>query len=135
MPEIRERQRQYELELARTRQIQIAEQARIRQEKLQIFANSGGDVGYLIPDPQGIGARGYIHQGINQPYARELAAELKNQGVAGKAYPPKLDANAKSFLAQALPYIRPEAYGQNPSTSANTSMIVSQTIRKLEKMN
>lgn len=134
MPDVRERQRQYELELARTKQIKIAEQARIHAAQLQTLANSGGDVGFLVPDPQGIGARGYIHQGVNQPYARELAGALKNQGLAGKTYSPKLDENAKRFLAQALPYIRPEVYGPNPSVSGNSSMIIGQTIRKLEKM-
>lgn len=134
MPGVMERQRQYELELARTRQIRIAESARASALQLQAFTNSGGDVGFLIPDTQGIGARGYIHQGINQPYARLLAGELKNQAVAGKTFDPKLDANAKRFLAQALPYIRPEVYGPTPTAHGNSSMIIGQTIRKLEKM-
>lgn len=134
MAEVRERQAQYEQELERSKQIKKGERARINAADLQTFANSGTDVGYSVADPQGIGARGYIHQGVNQPYARALAEALKNQGVAGKTYYPKLDANAKTFLAQALPYIRPEVYGANPTASGNTSMIVVKTIRELEKM-
>lgn len=135
LPGVQERQRLYEQELARAKQIKVAEQARIHATLLQTFTNSGGDVGFLIPDPQGIGARGYVHQGINQPYARVLAEALKNQNISGKTYNPKLDANAKRFLAQALPHIRPEVFGPNPSATGNPCMIIRQTIIKLEKMN
>lgn len=135
MPDILERQRLQEAEQARLRQITIANYARENAGRLQAFANSPGDIGFLVPDPQGIGARGYIHRGINQPYARDLAAELRNQDVAGKLFQPRLDNNAKRFLAGALPHIRPEVYGPNPSAVNNASMVVQNTIRQLERMN
>lgn len=106
----------------------------VNQNNLLQFLASGGDPGFHVQDPQGIGARGYNHGGINQPYASSLAQELKNQGVSGKTYYPKLDANAKRFLADALPHIRPEVYGPQPSVVNNASMIVQATIKKLEKM-
>ena len=101
---------------------------------LHHLLTSGGDPGYLVPDPQGIGARGYIHGGINQPYAKDLAAELSSQNLCGKRVIPKLDANAKRFLAQALPHIRPEVYGEYPSAINPTAMIVNPTIVKLSLM-
>jgi len=61
----------------------LATRARQNAQALRDLLNSGGDPGYLVPDPQGIGTRGYIDGGINQPYARELAAELRKQDVAG----------------------------------------------------
>lgn len=112
-----------------------AERARLSAHALRLLRESGGEPGYLVPDPHGIGARGYVYGGINQPYARELAAELSRQGVAGKmGVTPKLDANAQNFLAQALPYIRQEVFGSVPTSVKSTAMIVGPTIEALRVM-
>jgi len=134
MPEVQRRQAEYEAERNLIKQDAILRNARLHAESLQAFENSPGNNGYRVPDASGIGNRGYEHRGINQPFARDLAAAIKAQDVVGKTTEPKLDANAKRFLAGALPYIRPELYGPNPTSSGSCCMIVNKTIRQLERM-
>lgn len=88
----------------------------------------------MVPDPHNIGARGYVPGGINQPYARAIAAELETQDVAGRLILPNMDAAANRFLAQALPYLKPEAFGQHPTAVGYNSMITKKVIKDLKNM-
>jgi len=111
-------------------------QVRARQSAilLQLLAdNSNPNV--MVEDTDGLGTRGYIHDGINQPYAKNIALELERQKVAGNFYQPNMDSNANKFLAQALPHLRSHVFGPNPTAHGSSAMIVNDVIKALKKMN
>lgn len=85
-----------------------------------------------VPDPDGIGARGYVPRGINQPYATHVANVLERQNVALDRTTPNMDSTAQRFLAHAAADLRPTLYGVNPIGRDNR--VVEQIITRLKRI-
>ena len=86
-----------------------------RQESLNRFVNDQPLAADLVSveDPANQGVRGFDPNGINQPYATNIANSPEIDRVCGKTlYPKKLDDNARRFLIDILRYHRPEVYGR-----------------------
>jgi len=129
---------QHRIELAEAREREnrqrlIGQRTRENANLLRELSTSNNP-NTFVPDPSGIGVRGYIHGGTNQPYASEIANELVNQNVVGRTSIPNMNLDANRFLASALPHLRPNVFGANPGVSGNTSMVTRDVIRALRNM-
>lgn len=85
----------------------------------------------VIPDANGIGQRGFNPNLPNQPYATEIAKIIENQG---NSHWPLLDENGFRFLADALRYIRPKVYGDNPTSTGHSYPATKETAKLLRKL-
>jgi len=119
--------------VAQDRSQHVANRARLNSASLQSLS-ANFDPNIVVPDVNGIGVRGYVHGGINQPFAQEVASELERQDVSGGFSVPNMDLTANRFLATALVHLRPEVYGPNPTVSGANSMITRTIIHKLRNM-
>ena len=91
------------------------------------------DTYVAIDDPGGIGARGYRPNGINQPYARNIANALqhhKDNNASSSFYLPCMDARAERFFLDWANHNRPELY-LNPRPGVNVYPNTRDTIRML----
>ena len=88
-----------------------------------------------INDPQGIGARGYIPNGNNQPYATNIANALqhhKENTTTDSAYHlPRMDARAERFFLDWARYNKPELYS-NPIPGVRVYPNTRDIIRRLK---
>ena len=89
-----------------------------------------------IDDPHGIGARGYIPNGNNQPYGRRIAEALENHknnsGANSSYHLPMMNRDAEIFFREWARHNKPNLY-DNPAQQARVYPNTGDTIRKLKK--
>lgn len=97
-----------------------------------IYNSTPTDV--AVADPTLLGERGYIPGGPNQPYAANIANAMANQNVTGTYSYPRLDPNARRFLADYLQYRRPDVFGPNPTVVRDIVKVSEAVLKDLRKM-
>ena len=83
-----------------------------------------------VADPEGIGVRGFMPRGVNQPYATNIANSFVKENISPYYKEPyNLDPNAKRFLVYFLKIRKVDVYGI--SATKDTISLVSNEIVKL----
>lgn len=97
------------------------------------WGSGDADTFVAINDAEGIGRRGYQHNGNNQPYASRIAGALehhKNNNARAPFHLPFMDNDAQRFFRDWARHHRPELY-DNPRPDVNVYPNTRNTIRML----
>ena len=99
---------------------------------LRDWANTSSPDAVVIPDPNNIGARGFVPGNNNREYLSQILAHVQLDG--GRTFLPNVDPTARRFFAAAVRHVRPELYGSDPTVRGNPWFINQDTIKKLKKL-
>lgn len=99
------------------------------------WGSSGLDTFVSINDAEGLGVRGYVPNGINQPYGKRIAEALehhKNNSTNCPYNIPNMDGNAERFFRAWADHQRPELF-VNPRPGVNVYLNTRETIKMLKR--